>query len=66
MERGLIGWGRNVGDMAQGLILGGHRVVTYDSGQYAAARSCGKPLAAPRDRFGGRSVRSLGPRGRTE
>ena len=39
MELGMIGLGRMGGNMAQRLILGGHRVVTYDRSQDAVAGS---------------------------
>ena len=39
MELGMIGLGRMGGNMAQRLLLGGHRVVTYDQSQEAVLAS---------------------------
>ncbi|NQW22168.1 MAG: decarboxylating 6-phosphogluconate dehydrogenase [SAR202 cluster bacterium] len=50
MDLGMIGLGRMGGNMAQRLIAGGHRVVTYDRDQEAVAASQG---------FGGEGASSL-------
>ena len=40
MELGMIGLGRMGGNMAQRLVAGGHRVVTYDKDSKAVGASC--------------------------
>ena len=43
MEIGMIGLGRMGGNMAQRLLNGGHRVVTYDRCEDAVAASRSRP-----------------------
>ena len=50
MELGMIGLGRMGGNMAQRLVSGGHRVVTYDCDSEAVTASAG---------FGGEGASSL-------
>ena len=46
MELGMIGLGRMGGNMAQRLLLGGHRVVTYDRSAEAVAQAQGQGATA--------------------